>query len=152
MRDWYVTSHTGKVTATQTSCHFLICCVLAQHAATLLFTILISKVKVKSLSRARLFTSPWIIACTRLLRPWDFQGRSTGVGCHFLLQGIFPTQGLNPGLSHCRQMLYRLSHQGSPLVSKDNPKHLSSFNRCDMFFHTCVSLNSVYSLPGMPLL
>ena len=36
------------------------------------------------------------------------------MGCHFLLQGIFPTQALNPGLPHCRQMLYRLSHQGSP--------------------------------------
>ena len=34
--------------------------------------------------------------------------------CHFLLQGIFPTQGSNPGLPHCRQMLYHLSHQGSP--------------------------------------
>ena len=34
--------------------------------------------------------------------------------CHFLLQGIFPTQELNPGLLHCRQTLYRLSHQGSP--------------------------------------
>ena len=34
-------------------------------------------------------------------------------GCHFLLQGIFPTQGLSPGLLHCRQMLYHLSHQGS---------------------------------------
>ena len=54
------------------------------------------------------------VACTKLLRPWDFQGKSTGVGCHFLLQGIFPTQGSNPGLSHCRQTLYRLSHQGSP--------------------------------------
>ena len=43
-----------------------------------------------------------------------FLGKSTGVGCHFLLQGIFPTQGLNPGLPHCRQTLYRLSHQGSP--------------------------------------
>ena len=32
--------------------------------------------------------------------------------CHFLLQGFFPTQGLNPGLLHCRQTLYRLSHQG----------------------------------------
>ena len=50
---------------------------------------------------------------TRLLRPWDFLGKSTGVGCHFLLQGIFPTQGLNSGLPHCKQMLYRLSHQGS---------------------------------------
>ena len=73
----------------------------------------ISEVKVKSLSRARLFTTPWIVACTKLLRPWDFQGKSTAVGCHFLLQGIFPTQGSNPGLSHCRQTLYHLSHQGS---------------------------------------
>ena len=38
----------------------------------------------------------------------------TGVGCHALLQGIFPTQGLNPGLLHCRWILYHLSHQGSP--------------------------------------
>ena len=37
-----------------------------------------------------------------------------GVDCHFLLQGIFPTQESNPGLLHCRQMLYHLSHQGSP--------------------------------------
>ena len=59
----------------------------------------------KSLSRARLFATPWVVACTKLLRPWDFQGKSTGVGCHFLLQGIFPTQGSNPGLSHCRQTL-----------------------------------------------
>ena len=51
---------------------------------------------------------------TRILRPWDFPGKSTGVGCQSLLQGIFPTQGSNPGLLHCRQMLYRLSHQGSP--------------------------------------
>ena len=40
-------------------------------------------------------------------------GKNTGVGCHALLQGIFPTQGLNPGLPHCRQPLYSLSHQGS---------------------------------------
>ena len=50
-----------------------------------------------------------------LLCPWDFPGKSTGVGCHFLLQGIFPTQGSNPGLPDCSQMLYRLSHQGSPV-------------------------------------
>ena len=43
---------------------------------------------------------------TRLLCPWDFVGKSTGVGCHFLLQGIFPSQGSNLGLLHCRQMLY----------------------------------------------
>ena len=42
---------------------------------------------------------------TRLLCPCDFPGKSTGVGCHFLLQGIFLTQGSNPGLPHCSQML-----------------------------------------------
>ena len=72
--------------------------------------------EVKSLSCVRLFVTPWTVACTRFLHPWDFLGKSTGVGCHFLLQGIFPTQGSNPGLPHCRQMLYRLSHQGSQCV------------------------------------
>ena len=41
------------------------------------------------------------------------KGSFRGVDCHFLLQGIFPTQGLNPRLPLCRQILYRLSHQGS---------------------------------------
>ena len=40
------------------------------------------------------------------------------LGYHSLLQGIFPTKGLNPGLLHCRQILYHLSHQGSLLVMK----------------------------------
>ena len=40
-----------------------------------------------------------------------FPGKDTGVGCHFLLQGIFPTQGSNPGLLHCRQILYRVSYK-----------------------------------------
>ena len=51
---------------------------------------------------------------TRLFRPWAFPGKSAGMDCHFLLQGIFPTQGLNLGLPQCRQTLHRLSHQGSP--------------------------------------
>ena len=50
---------------------------------------------------------------TRLLCPWDFPGKDTGVGCHFLLQGIFPTQGSNPGLLYCRQILYQLSYKES---------------------------------------
>ena len=54
-----------------------------------------SESKVKSLSCVRLFATPWTVVCTRLLRPWDFLGKSTGMGCHFLLQGIFPTQGSN---------------------------------------------------------
>ena len=45
----------------------------------------------------------------------DSPGKNTGVGCHALLQGIFPTQGSNPGLPHCRQILYHLSHQKSPM-------------------------------------
>ena len=51
---------------------------------------------------------------TRLLCPWDFSGKDNGVGCHFLLQGVFLTQGLNLGLPHCRQILYPLDPQGSP--------------------------------------
>ena len=46
----------------------------------------------------------------RLLCPWDSLGKNTGVACHALLQGNFLTQGLNPGLPHCRQILYYLSH------------------------------------------
>ena len=46
----------------------------------------------------------------------DSPGNNTEVGCHALLQGILPIQGLKPGLPHCRQILYHLSHQGSPII------------------------------------
>ena len=46
--------------------------------------------------------------------PWNSPGQNTGAGSLSLLQGIFPTQESNPGLLHCRQILYQLSHQGSP--------------------------------------
>ena len=49
----------------------------------------------------------------RLLYPWDFPDKNTGVACHFLLQRISLIQGSNPGLLHCRQILYQLSYQGS---------------------------------------
>ena len=49
------------------------------------------------------------------LCPWDSPGKSTGVGCHALFQGIFPTQGSNPGLPNCRQILYQLSYQASKI-------------------------------------
>ena len=65
------------------------------------------KVKVQSLSHVLLFVTPWTVS-TRLLHSWDFPGKSTGVGCHFLLQGIFLTQGLILGLLHCGQTLYHL--------------------------------------------
>ena len=51
-----------------------------------------------------------------LYSSWNSPGQSTGEGSLSLLQGIFPTQGMNPGLPHCRQILYQLSHQGSPRI------------------------------------
>ena len=63
------------------------------------------------------FVIPWTAS-----RPWDFPGKSTGVGCHFLLQGVFPTQGWNLGLPHCRQMLYHLSYQRSHVTYVRPPK------------------------------
>ena len=48
-----------------------------------------------------------------LYSPWNSPGQNTGVGSLSLLQGIFPTQGSNPGFPHCRQILYQLSHKGS---------------------------------------
>ena len=62
------------------------------------------KLKVKLLSRVRLFATPWTVAYQAPLS-MGFSGKNTGVGYHFLLQGIFPTQGSNPGLLHWRQML-----------------------------------------------
>ena len=50
--------------------------------------------------------------------PWHSPSQSTGVGNHSLLQGIFPSPGLNPGLLQCRRILYQLSHQGSPFFFK----------------------------------
>ena len=49
-----------------------------------------------------------------LYSPWNSPGQNTRVGSPSLLQGIFPTQGSNPGLPHCRRILYQLSHKGSP--------------------------------------
>ena len=61
---------------------------------------------------------------TRFLCPWDFPVKNVEVGCHFLLQGIFPTQGLNPGLLHCRQILYWLSYKGSPSLIAHKDKFI----------------------------
>ena len=51
-----------------------------------------------------------------LCNPMDYTGQNTGLGSLSLLQGIFPTQGLNPGIPHCRWILYQLSHKGSPRI------------------------------------
>ena len=51
-----------------------------------------------------------------LYSPWNCPGQNTGVGSLSFLQGIFPTQRSNPGLLHCRRILYQLSHKGSPRI------------------------------------
>ena len=51
-----------------------------------------------------------------LYSPWNSPGQNTGVGSLSLLQRIFPAQGSNPGLPHCRQILYQLCHKGSPRI------------------------------------
>ena len=80
----------------------------------------------KSLSRVQLFAIHGLQP-TRLLCPWDFLGKNTGVDCCSLLQGIFPTQRSNPDLLHCRQILYFLSHQRSyidhSIFQKDKVGH-----------------------------
>ena len=60
-----------------------------------------------------------------------FHGKNTGVDCCPFLQGIFPTQGSNPGVLHCRQTLYHMSHQGSPqmTVRTHNPAGEGGFLR-----------------------
>ena len=66
--------------------------------------------KVKAAQLCRLF------APHGLYSPWDSPGQNTGVGSLSLLQGMFPTQRSNPGLRHCRWILYQLSYQGSPIL------------------------------------
>ena len=79
----------------------------------------------KSLSHIRLFVIPWIIACqaplskefSRIPGYWNSRIlQDTGVSSLSLLQEIFPTQGSNPGLLHCRWILYHLSYEGSPRI------------------------------------
>ena len=69
------------------------------------------------------FLRPHGLQPARLLCPWDSPGKNTGVGCCFLLQEIFLTQALNPGLLHCRQILYQLSYKESPLQNTSHFKY-----------------------------
>ena len=62
------------------------------------------KVKVKWPSHVWLLTTPWNVAL-QIPHPWGFPGKNMGVGCHFLSQRAFTTQGLNSGLTHCKQTL-----------------------------------------------
>ena len=57
----------------------------------------------------------------------DSPGKNTGVGCHALLQALFPTQRSNPGLTHCKRILYRLRHQGSSISPVMGSNHENTF-------------------------
>ena len=72
------------------------------------------KWKWKSLKCVQLFCDAMDCIVHGLYSPWNSPGQNTGVGSLSLLQGISPTQGSNPGLPHCRWILYQLSHKGSP--------------------------------------
>ena len=60
-----------------------------------------------------------------LYSPWNSPGQNTGVGSHSLLQGIFPTQGSNPGLPDCRLILFCMKHQGNPYLKLENIQRLA---------------------------
>ena len=74
---------------------------------------LLKVLKVKSLSRVRFFVTLWTVAYQAPPPSMEFSRQEYWSGLHFLLQGIFPTQGSNLGLLPCRRTLYQLSHQGS---------------------------------------
>ena len=82
------------------------------------------KGKWKSLSRVQLSAT--------MYSPWNSPGQNTGVGSLSLLQGIFPSQGLNPSLPHCGWVLYQLCYQGSPFVIWMWPNyHMVKHNQCN---------------------
>ena len=78
----------------------------------------------------------------RLYSPWNSPGQNTGVGSLSLLQGIFPTLGSNPGLLHCRGILYQLSHKGRPPYNESNTNPTQSFS-IKVCFTSCHSLEKI---------
>ena len=79
------------------------------------------------------------------LCPWNSLGKNTGEGSHSLLQGIFPTQELNRGLLHCRQILYQLSYQGSPAAAAA----VKSLQSCPTLCDPIDSSQPGSSVPGI---
>ena len=76
--------------------------------------------------------------------PWNSPGKNTGVDSHSLLQGIFSTQGSNPGLPHCREILYQLSHQGSPMLAFIQPLFILPIQPTDLCFPSVSGLIALW--------
>ena len=102
--------------------------------------IFLSNVHASHCSHIQLFVALWTVAYqpTRLLCPWDFPGKNTGVGCHALLQGIFATQELNPCLLH-------LLHWQIGSLSLAPPGKPISNVRCRLRFIFFPPWTSIYS-------
>ena len=117
-------SYFGELSSSVLCC----CCVVAKSCPTLL-----------QLSRLQ----PSSLIC-----PWGYPGKNTGMGYHFLLQGIFLTQGLNPCLLHWQADFLPLSHQGSPLLSLTRviylflDSNLASYPLFSIFLTTYSSIHS----------
>ena len=75
----------------------------------------------------------------------DAPGKNTGMSCHVLLQGIFPTQALSPGLLHCRRILYQLTYQGGPEIQMTDKAYTCTFCAvgCLVYRSPCVSRESI---------
>ena len=83
---------------------------------------------------------------TRLLCPWDFPGKHTGVGCHFFLQVIFQTQRSNLGLLHSRKILCHLDHQGSHGgIPQRGVYYLNSYSDTICLFFNLSKLTILYN-------
>ena len=105
----------------------------------------------KVLSRSVVSDSlrPYGLQPVKLLYPWNSLGKNTGVNSHFLLQGIFLTQRLNPGLPYCRQILYHLSHRKSHIFSDSFPLSDQIRSVTQSCPTLCDSMN--HSTPGLPV-
>ena len=94
-----------------------------------------------------LVTQSCLTLCDTMVCPWNSPGKNTGVGYHSLFQGIFPTQRSNPGLPHCRQMLYHLNHQGNPTdCPQFSISHLLLFQMQSGFFFMTAFIEATYNL------
>ena len=99
------------------------------------------KVKVKSLSRVQLFATPWTVAY-QAPPSMGFSRQECWSGLPFPSPGDLPNPGIDPSLPHCRQMLYRLSHQGSPSICLYSP--VNEHVGCFQFLTMC---SGCYGLP-----
>ena len=108
--NWYIRKYVkcSKQIHTRFICYMYIC-----NKQQTDFLVCFYSCASKSVSHSVISDSWWLhgLQHTRLLCPWGSPGKNTGVGSHSILQRIFPTQGLNPGLPHCNLILYRMSYR-----------------------------------------